>query len=405
MSRLPASLLVAAIVITLGASAGRPTGSQAAPSGPEASTPCALQDTAAPAPSVIGASHARYRFTDLGVLGGLDSAARAVSETGVVVGHADVRPGSGLHGFHAFWWPPLAATMVDLGTIGGDQRSAANDVNGVNQIVGASLAADGRTHAFLWDGEMRDLGHLGDERAEANAINDSGQVAGASAPALDSEHAFLWTPAAPNGVVGAMVDLGVLPDHVASYGLDLNGVGQVVGYSNDQDWMSHPFLWAPSEPNGPTGTMQELPDLPDAVSGVAEAINADGWVVGSMEVGSPTATERAFAWRPRERNGSEGSVIDLGTLGGDHSLAFDVNAAGCIVGYAQLPGDGEWPGVDHAFLYRDGVMVDLNDLLVPASPEAELMVAEGIGDDGSIVGTAIVAGHRHAYLLTPVAEG
>jgi probable HAF family extracellular repeat protein len=150
--------------------------------------------------------------------------------------------------------------------------------------------------------------------------------------------------------------------------------------------------------------MIELPYLPDAESGVAEAINADGWVVGSMEVGSPTATERAFAWRPTEPNGSEGSVIELGTLGGDHSLAFDVNASGCIVGYAQLPGEGGWPGVDHAFLYRDGVMVDLNDLLVPASPEAELMVAEGIGDDGSIVGTAIVAGHRHAYLLTPVAE-
>jgi hypothetical protein len=50
-------------------------------------------------------------------------------------------------------------------------------------------------------------------------------------------------------------------------------------------------------------------------------------------------------------------------------------------------------------------MVDLNDLLEPGSPDVELMMAEAIGDDGVIVGTAIVDGHRHAFLLTPVPAG
>jgi len=35
----------------------------------------------------------------------------------------------------------------------------------------------------------------------------------------------------------------------------------------------------------------------------------------------------------------------------------------------------------------------------------ELMTAAGIGDDGSIVGTPIVDGHRHAFLLAPVDDG
>jgi probable HAF family extracellular repeat protein len=124
-----------------------------------------------------------------------------------------------------------------------------------------------------------------------------------------------------------------------------------------------------------------------------------------MEVGSPVATERAFLWTPNEPNGSAGTVTELGTLGGDHSFAFGINAAGDIVGYAALPDEGGWPGVDHAFLYRDGVMVDLNSVLAEESPEVELLIAEGIGDDGSIVGTAIVDGYRHAFLLTPLGDG
>jgi probable HAF family extracellular repeat protein len=338
-----------------------------------------------------------YRFTDLGVLGGLDSSARAVSSTGVVVGHADTAPGSEERGYHAFWWPPMAGVMVDLGVVGDDWNSAANDINATNQIVGASLAADGRSHAFLWDGEMHDLGTLGVEAAEANAINESGQVTGTSA-----SHAFVWMPDEPNGAVGTMVDIGALPGDVMSIGTDINDRGQVVGYSNDPEFASRPFLWTPDEPNGSTGTMVELSYVADASGGIAEAINANGWVIGSTSVGGPIADELAYLWVPDAPNGSVGTAVLLPTLGGDHADAFDINDAGDVVGYAQLPSDGVWPGVDHAFLYRDGQMVDLNDLLEPGSPDVELMMAEAIGADGSIVGTAMVDGHRHAFLLTPI---
>jgi probable HAF family extracellular repeat protein len=358
--------------------------------------------SAAPSQSEPATIDVVYRFTDLGVLGGLDSAARAVAPTGVVVGHADTDPGSGSHSFHAFWWPPMAGAMMDLGVIGDDRSSAANDVNGSNQIVGASLGADGTSHAFLWNGEMHDLGNLGAESAEANAINASGQVTGTSAPTEDGSHAFLWTPAEPNGATGTMVSIGALPGDIMSIGTDLNEMGQIVGYSNDPEYASRPFLWTPSEPNGSTGTMVELSYVPGASGGVAEAINANGWVIGSTSVGAPIPDEVAFLWVPDEPNGSVGTAIQLGTLGGDHADAFDINAAGDIVGYAQLPSEGGWPGVDHAFLWRDGVMVDLNDHLELGSPDVELMMAEGIGDDGSIVGVAIVDGHRHAFLLTPL---
>jgi probable HAF family extracellular repeat protein len=355
---------------------------------------------ASESPSAPATIDVVFHFTDLGVLGGLDSAARAVSPSGVVVGHADTEPGSAQHGFHAFWWPPMAGVMFDLGTVGDDRSSAANDINGKNQIVGASLAADGRSHAFLWDGEMHDLGNLGAVAAEANAINASGQVTGTSA-----SRAFLWIPDEPNGAVGDMFEIGTLPGDVMSIGTDLNDSGQVVGYSNDPDFMSRPFIWTPDTPHGTTGTMTELSYAPGAHGGVAQAVNADGWVIGSTSVGEPIADELPFLWVPDEPNGAVGTAVLLPTLGGDHADAFDINAAGDIVGYAQLPSEGAWPGVDHAFLYRDGTMVDLNDLLEPGSPDVELMMAEAIGDDGAIVGTAIVDGHRHAFLLTPVPAG
>ena len=49
----------------------------------------------------------------------------------------------------------------------------------------------------------------------------------------------------------------------------------------------------------------------------------------------------------------------LGTLGGTSSLASDINEESQIVGSADIPGD-----LEHAFLWEDGVMTDLGELIV-----------------------------------------
>ena len=267
-------------------------------------------------------AHLAYSFTDLGVLGGLDSSARAVSEDGAVVGHADTQPSSGSRGYHAFRWLPADGALLDLGAYPGDTNSAAQGIDERGHVVGVSMAEDGRTHAFLWDGSLHDIGDLGAQTAEANAINASGQVVGASGLGTEGRHAFLWTPREPNGIDGTMVDLGMLPGGISSYATDINDRGQVTGFTNDADWMSQVFLWTPGEPNGSTGTMIELPYLPGAQAGVAEAVNRGGAVVGSMDVGTTELAERAFLWTPDEPNGATGTVIDLGTLGGDDAVAF-----------------------------------------------------------------------------------
>jgi probable HAF family extracellular repeat protein len=56
-------------------------------------------------------------------------------------------------------------------------------------------------------------------------------------------------------------------------------------------------------------------------------------------------------------------VIDLGTLGGSLSIAFGINDRGFVEGFSTVPGDASL----HAFVWHDGVMVDLRTLGGPNS--------------------------------------
>jgi probable HAF family extracellular repeat protein len=89
-----------------------------------------------------------------------------------------------------------------------------------------------------------------------------------------------------------------------------------------------------------------------------------------------------------------GTILNLGTLGDNPSTAFDVNNNGRVVGQAG-----------GAFLWEDGVMLDLNDLIDPASGWT-LSYASGINDLGLIVGQGDnPAGESHAFLLVPLDGG
>ncbi|MBN1845535.1 MAG: hypothetical protein JW810_07615, partial [Sedimentisphaerales bacterium] len=72
------------------------------------------------------------------------------------------------------------------------------------------------------------------------------------------------------------------------------------------------------------------------------------------------------------------SLTDLGTLGGDFSVALGINAGGQVVGYS-----GDDAGVTRAFLWENGAM----STLPTATVGAETSYAYGISDSGSIAGT------------------
>jgi len=230
-----------------------------------------------------------WTAVDLGTLGGPGSYGAAVSNTGYVVGCADLPNGMA----HAFLYD---GRMHDLGTGGGDPngsscalavndrgvaagRSSSGDlviwsgnsvtplgvkgsvggINDFNVVVGAA-GQPGATHAFVYsNGKLTTLGST-DAVGEATAINLRGQVAGTIAG-----RAFLYEN-------GSLRDLGSLGGFSSAKGIDERG--QVVGMSTDSRGTPYPVLWS-------AGKMQLLAAGP--VSSSAVDIDDFGHVIGSAE--------------------------------------------------------------------------------------------------------------------------
>jgi probable HAF family extracellular repeat protein len=87
----------------------------------------------------------------------------------------------------------------------------------------------------------------------------------------------------------------------------------------------------------------------------------------------------------------------VGTFSGFVSHARAKNDSGQVVGWSTNS-----VGDQRAFLYSDGVMVDLNGLLPPGSGW-ELLEATGINESGQIVGNGVINGQTHGFILTPQA--
>jgi probable HAF family extracellular repeat protein len=113
--------------------------------------------------------------------------------------------------------------------------------------------------------------------------------------------------------------------------------------------------------------------MPNGMTAEPRAINDAGHVVGRGKVYVPDPPDweyHAFLWDGEE-------IIDLGTLPFcENSFASDINNDGIIVGRSGIP--------SIAFLWRDGQMHKLNDLVHPPFP-GSLRGANAINEAGQIV--------------------
>jgi probable HAF family extracellular repeat protein len=350
---------------------------------------------------------ARYKVVNLGTLGGINgSGASGINNKGWVTGGSDL---SGDQTQHAFLWRKDYG-ITDLGTLGGPNSAVNWPVNddagliaGVSDI--STTDPNGENFCglspsgfdpqiclgFRWqNGVMTPLPTLGGNNSYAFGANNRGQIVGLAenstrdpnciAPQVLDWEAVIWGPKP-----GEIHQLPLLPGDVVAGATAINDKGQAVGTSGDVcvgvSALSHAVLWQ-------DGSVTDLGSLGGALNNVALAINNQGQVVGDSNL--PGEITHAFLWQ-------NGAMTDLGVLPGDTlSYAYAINSRGEVVG------DSTYPGYDRAFVWHDGVMMDLNTLACSGS-SLYLFYGGDINDRGEIVGGAfdLNAGAFVSFLAVP----
>jgi probable HAF family extracellular repeat protein len=279
--------------------------------------------------------------------------------------------------------------MTDLGDFLGRLTGLeATSINQRSQVVGSGLARTGNARAFFWDhGVMLVLPSLwvGGNGTYAWNINDRGDIVGAAIDTAGVLRAIRW-------VAGLPVAIGNMPDgRIAVQAFDINEHGQIVGYAapGGKVAYAHAFSWK-------SGKFTDLGTLPRTQLSFANAVNDKGQVVGQSYDTTRPGTSRAFIWE-------DGVMQDLGVPVSSHtrSEARAISKKGSVVGTSGVG------TVAVAWLWREGVIRDLNKLITPSNPNrafVKLTGALAINDREEITAEGVDSRHPgslRAYLLTP----
>lgn len=329
---------------------------------------------AALAVPLLASADPRYAVT---VVAGAGSWANDLNNTGQVVGY--LSSGGAYHGFVY-----TSGVLTDIGTLGG-RDSGANAINDLGQVVGSASDSSGGYHAFLYSGgSMSALS--GGNAMQANGINNSGTIVGSMfVTTADGSYMHAYSLSG-----GTLTDLGTLSYGDSSRAFAVNNHGDVVGAAANM------FNGVPNLPEDPFifsgGVMTGLGNLGGPWNG-ATSINDHGQVVGFFGLnslpGDPSELYPTTAFL--YANGT--MTVFGGTAPAWSSMAYDINNLGQVVGAFRPT-----PGIDHAFLYENGEMIDLNTLIDPASGWT-ISGAAAINDMQQIAATACQAGVCQAVRL------
>ena len=301
--------------------------------------------------------------------------AYAINRKGTVVGLCRTNLG-----IRAFLWSEDRGS-IDLSLVLGDVSAAAYGINDSEEVVGQMVTQGGYWHAFLWSDARGtvDLGTFeGGMNSCALGINNSSVVAGCSdlgGPVRGTcrtfgnnlFHAFVWQESS------GMQDLGTLggPYSEAS---GINEVGQLVGWSALSPGVFRPFVYDGE------GGMQPLEGATGNFS-KAYAINSFGQIVGLMDY-APFLYDNS-------------GLQYLAPQG----VATGINDVSVVVGQRQ-----DALGHNNAYVYSGGEWTELSTLVTPNSCWRYLLLANGLNDNGLIVGQGYCHGisQARAFVMIPV---
>jgi probable HAF family extracellular repeat protein len=367
-----------------------------------------------------GSDALRYQVAQLPSLGGTSSAGFSINNRGWVAGRSNL-PGNRTR--HATLW--RKGSLTDLGTLGSRERNSVvrwpvknvrGLITGISQtdepdplgenwscsaFFPAATSTGYRCLGFRWqNGVMTPLPTLGGTHGFAAGSNNRGQIVGWAentfhdpkcvAPQVLQFRPVVWGPGK------GMRELPLLPGDTSGAATTINARGQIVGISGICDQAIgrftaiHAVLWEDDK-------VTDIGNLGGAAWHTPNAINRDGDIVGFSnfsQADQGNLRPHAFLWT--ESDGIE----DLGTLPAplnDNSDAWGINERRQVVG-SSCDVDGNC----HAFLWQDGAMRDLNQL-VDSVDQDVLIAVYDIDDLGRITGQAFddEAGEFVAFLATP----
>jgi probable HAF family extracellular repeat protein len=281
-------------------------------------------------------------------------------------------------------------------------------------IVGA-LALPLTTHAGQHPRyKLVDLGTFGGPSSSftqlAKIINSQGAVVGGADTAIPDpfapncftpscfvQHAFKWQ----NGVLS---DLGTLPGGTSSFALWINKGGQTVGVS--QNGLIDPLtgasaqiavLWKSTGEIINLGTLGGNQSLAVALNDRSQAVGAAANAIPDSFSLSPVIGGPAFGTQTRAFLWENGVMRDLGTLGGPDSFAGYVNEGGQVAGISytdSTPNDTTGIPTVHPFLWENGRMLDLGSL------GGTFASVNDLNNRGQVVGPMYLPGDefQHPYL-------
>ena len=294
---------------------------------------------------------------------------------------------------------PAKYVLTDLGTLGG-MHSAANDINNLGQVTGTSDTASGsrayRTAPNRVIKPADNLGTLGGTFSTGERINDAGQVAGSSSNGTNT-HAFR---SSANNLVITLTDLGTFDGAFSSFGSGIDSLGRVTGSAHVANTAACFFIFSNSAFRTTAGgTMATADNLGTLVP--SNCRSAQGWAINDLGVVvGDSATQLSTGIPNHAFRASPGSaMVDIHPAGAyDSSIAVDVNSAGQIVGTVSV-GPAFNPTAQHCYRTTPGQSIQL-----PADSLGNLGAAfcnaRGVNADGDVVGTSSTGSAPHAFIYT-----
>jgi len=298
----------------------------------------------------------------------------AMNANGVIVGEGDGNSGEGIE--NAVIWN-ADGSYTNLTANEQDFYSSARGINAAGVVVGHF-----ENNPVRWiNGQRSLIGGVAMGFGSAYDINDKDEVVG-QVQSNGLPRAFIQQ-------AGVAYFLDGLNGDTYSYAYAINELSQVSGSARAGSGTTHAVIWN-------NGVPTDLGTLPGDASSYGLDINDAGDVVGHSMSASYPAIRTPVIWQ-------DGVISSLGSLGGTGGIAKSINNHGQVVGYAYTA-----TGVQHPFLWQNGVMTDLAPLLQGLCAELATCgkgMAVAINDAGQIVGTTYVAGTFYAqvYRLTPLA--